>query len=191
MTAPEPRSAGSDGNARGLLVIGVAVVVGLLLLLNVGDGGSDVEGSASSGTTTTTLDEGVVDVEDTTTTSTTAPDSGRSPSEVKVIVLNGSGQAGAAGATSETLGEAGYTMAEPGNAPSATETLVYYAEDYQPDAIAVAELLGKGTDSVRPLSDASLGGAEGDASVVVVLGADTPPVSSETTTTTAADAAGN
>jgi hypothetical protein len=193
MTAPEPRSAGSDGNARGLLVIGVAVVVGLLLLLNVGDGGSDGDGSASSGATTTTLDEGVVDTggTDTTTTSTTAPDSGRSPSEVKVIVLNGSGQAGAAGATSETLGEAGYTMAEPGNASSATETLVYYAEDYQPDAIAVAELLGKGTDSVRPLSDASLGGAEGDASVVVVLGADTPPVSTETTTTTAADATGN
>jgi hypothetical protein len=90
------------------------------------------------------------------------------------------------------LGEAGYTIGEPGNAPSATETLVYYAEDYQPDAIAVAELLGKGTDSVRPLSEASLGGAEGDASVVVVLGADTPPVSTEETTeTTAAEATGN
>ena len=42
---------------------------------------------------------------------------------------------------------------------------------------AIALLLGKSTDAVSPLSDVDLGGAEGDANVVVILGSDTPPVS--------------
>lgn len=184
MTAPEPRSGGLDGNARGLVVLAVALVVGFLLLLNAGGGGSSDEaatvgkpvitGNLAEDTTTTAV---------TTTTSATA--STRSPSEVTVLVLNGSGQTGAAGNTSDTIGASGYTMADPGNAPAnADTTTVYYATDYQPEATDVALLLGKSTDSVKPLSDASLGGAEGDANVVVVLGADTPPVS---TTTTAAN----
>lgn len=59
---------------------------------------------------------------------------------------------------------------------------MYYDTDYKAEATAIALLLGKSTDAVQPLTDASLGGAEGEASVVVVLGADTPPVSSTTTT---------
>jgi hypothetical protein len=200
MTAPEPRPGGPDGNVRGLIVIVVAVAVGALLLLNAGGGGgSGANEDASSGesdqTTSTLIDES--DLE--TTTTAAATDEGRAPSEVKVIVLNGSGQAGAAGSTSETLAEGGYTMATPGNAPTATETTIYYAEDYETEALAVAGKLGKGTDSVAPLSSASLGGAEGDANVVVVLGTDTPPVSSTTTeaggtsasTTSTTSASGN
>ncbi len=95
-----------------------------------------------------------------------------------------SSQTGAAATNSSTIGDAGYTMLTPGNAQNIDSTTVYYADGYEADAIAVAQLLGKGTDAVKPLSDASLGGAEGDANVVVVLGADTPPVDSTTTTTT-------
>jgi hypothetical protein len=201
MTAPEPRPGGPDGNVRGLIVIVVAVAVGALLLLNAngGGGGGSNDDEASSGgseqTTSTLIDES--DLETTTTAAET--DEGRAPSEVTVIVLNGSGQAGAAGSTSETLAEGGYTMATPGNAPTATTTTIYYAEGYETEAIEVAGKLGKGSDSVAPLSSASLGGAEGDANVVVVLGTDTPPVSSTTTeaggtsasTTSTTSASGN
>lgn len=186
MTAPEARPGGLDSNVRGLLVLGVAVLVGVLLLASWGDdGGTKVE--TGDGGTSTTVDVG--GLETTTTapaeTTTTAAASAHSPSEVSVIVLNGSGQTGAASTNSSTIGDAGYTMLTPGNAPANIDsTTVYYADDYESDAIAVAQLLGKGTDAVKPLSEASLGGAEGDADVVVVLGADQPPVDSSTTTTT-------
>ncbi|HWJ62455.1 MAG TPA: LytR C-terminal domain-containing protein, partial [Acidimicrobiales bacterium] len=137
------------------------------------------------GTTTTAA------TEDTTTTAAT---SDHSPSEVSVLVLNGSSQAGVAASTSTTIGESGYTMLSPSNAPANVDTTaVYYAEGYEADAIAVAQILGKGTDAVKPLTEASLGGAEGDADVVVVLGADTPPASggdSSSGTTTSTTSAG-
>lgn len=185
MTAPEARPGGLDSNVRGLLVLGAAVLVGVLLLASWGDDGAS-KVATTDGKTTTTVDIGdlgtttTAPAESTTTTSASA----HSPSEVSVIVLNGSGQTGAAATNSSTIGDAGYTMLTPGNAQNIDSTTVYYADGYEADAIAVAQLLGKGTDAVKPLSDASLGGAEGDANVVVVLGADTPPVDSTTTTTT-------
>ncbi len=186
MTAPEARPGGLDSNIRGLLVLGVAVVVGVLLLASWGDdGGSKEQTNGSS--PSTTVDTGglgsTTAAPDQSTT--TVPASDHSPSEVSVIVLNGSGQAGAAATNSDTVGAAGYTMLTPGNAPANIDsTTLYYADGYESDAIAVAQLLGKGTDAVKPLSDASLGGAEGDADLAVILGADTPPVDSSTTTTT-------
>ena len=193
MTAPEARPGGLDSNVRGLIVLGVAIVVGGLLLWSWGDDGSTTV-DAGKGSTSTTVD--VSDLGTTTTaadaasTTTTAATSDHSPSEVSVIVLNGSGQTGVAASTSATIGESGFTMLTPGNAPANVETTaVYYADGYEADAIAVAQVLGKGTDAVKPVTEASLGGAEGDADVVVVLGADTPPASggstsgSSTTTT--------
>ena len=55
-------------------------------------------------------------------------------------------------------------MLSPSNAPANVDTTsVYYAEGYEADAIAVAQILGKGTDAVKPLTEASLRGAGGDA----------------------------
>lgn len=187
MTAPEARPGGLDSNARGLIVLVVAIVIGGLLLWSWGDDGTTTvdagkESTATTvdvsdlGTSTTAADSG-------TSTSTTAATSGRAPSEVSVIVLNGSGQTGVAASTSATIGESGFSMLTPGNAPANAETTaVYYADGYEADAIAVAQVLGKGTDAVKPVTEASLGGAEGDADVVVVLGADTPPASGGSTT---------
>ena len=49
MTAPQ-RSRGIDGNVRGLIVLGIAVLIGFLLLAKAGDDGSTTV-TASSGTT--------------------------------------------------------------------------------------------------------------------------------------------
>ncbi|WP_426571158.1 LytR C-terminal domain-containing protein [Aquihabitans sp. McL0605] len=192
MTAPEARPGGLDSNVRGLLVLAVALVVGFLLLFSWGDGGSSGNKSAADtnsgpattaalGGTTTTAAEG---------TTTTAA-SGHTPSEVKVVVLNGSGQTGAAGTVSSTIGQSGYTMNTPGNAAAATTTTIYYAPDFQADAIAVAGVIGKNTDAVKPIADVPAGTAVGDADVVVVLGADQPPVSGTTTTTAAGGSTGS
>jgi hypothetical protein len=186
MTAPEPRSTGIDSNARGLVVIVVAVVVGVLLLANAGGGGGSGADTPPSSSPVTTADLGGTATTDATTSTTAAP-AGRAPSEVKVLVLNGGGPSGAAGATSTTIGNAGYTMGEPANSPvTVSATTFFYAADYQSEATAIALLLGKSPDALEPLVDAGLGGAQGDASVVVVLGPDTPPVS-----TTTVPAAGN
>lgn len=183
MTAPEARTGGPESNARGLMVLAAALVVGFLLLANWGnDSSSKTSATDNSSAPVTTGDLSVSTTAPKSTTTTSGSD--HAPSEVSVIVLNGSGQSGAAATNSTTIGDAGYTMQTPGNAPATTTTTtVYYKDGYQADAIAVAGLLGRSTDVVKPLSDASLGGAEGDADVVVVLGSDIPPVSATTTTT--------
>lgn len=189
MTAPEPRPGGLDSNVRGLLVLGVAIVVGALLLWSWGDDGSTTV-EAGKTDTSTTVD--ISDLGSTTstlptqdTTSTTAPASDHSPSEVSVVVLNGSGQVGVAKSNSTTIGEGGFNMLTPANAPALIDTTtIYYAEGYEADAVAVASLLGKGPDAVKPVTEASLGGAEGDADVAVVLGKDTPPTSGDSSGST-------
>jgi hypothetical protein len=189
MTAPEPGPGGLDSNVRGLLVLGVAIVVGALLLWSWGDDSSTTVEAGKTSTSTTVDISGLGSTTSTTpaaeSTSTTAPASDHSPSEVSVVVLNGSGQTGVAASTSATIGEAGYNMLTPGNAPALVDTTaIYYAEGYEADAIAVANVLGKGTDAVKPVTEASLGGAEGDADVAVVLGKDTPPASGGSTGST-------
>ncbi|MCB0972477.1 MAG: LytR C-terminal domain-containing protein [Acidimicrobiales bacterium] len=188
MTAPEARSGGLDGSARGLVVLVVALVVGFLLLLNAGGGGASTEAATDSGgegpTTTAPLDS-----DPTTTVASTTPTteaSTRSPSEVKVVVLNGSGPTGAAADTSDTIAGSGYEMGTPANGTPIETTTVYFTDGFEAEATAVALLLGKSPDNVAPIADASLNGAEGDADVVVLLGADTPPVSEGSSTTTTA-----
>lgn len=178
MTAPEARPSGLDGNARGLMVLGIGLVVGFLLLLNAGSGSAGTSSDASSTNdppvTTAPLDSDTT----TSTTGTTLPTSDRAASEVAVVVFNGGGPTGVAETTSTTIGEQGYTMGTFGNSPVQVEaTTVFYAEDYQEDATAIALLLGKSTDAVKPLADADLGGAEGENNVVVIMGPDAAPVS--------------
>lgn len=189
MTAPDARPGGLDSNMRGLVVLVVAVLVGVLLLANAGGGDSGSTKTTSSAPPTT----GSLGTDDTTattkagSTSTTAATTGRQPSEVTVIVLNGGGPAGSAASTTKTIADAGYTTLAAANAPANVDaTTVYYDTDYKAEGTSIALLLGKDTDAVKPVSDGSVGTEAGDANVVVVLGPDTAPVSDGSTTTTAA-----
>lgn len=191
MTAPDHSTSGFDSNARGLAVLAVAVVVGLLLLLNAGDGGASTQelatGSTDGGPSTTIdisnlgdSDESTTTTPDQTTTSSIAETEGtRPPTEVTVLVLNSGGPAGTAGSTSDTIGETGFVMQEATNATTrgASTTVIYYADGYQADAEAVAAVLGKSPDSVNAMPETSPGPGAESANVVVVLGADTPPAS--------------
>lgn len=190
MTAPEPRPGGLDGNARGLVVLVVALVVGFLLLAGAGGGGGgdDAASGGDDADATVPLDDlGTTTTEGATTTTSAPTASSRTPAEVQVIVLNGSGKNGAAASATETIGAAGFNMGTPGDGPSTETTTIYYQEGYEADATDIAALLGKSPDAIAPIAEASLGGAEGDANVVVVLGvSDTAPADSSSTSTTIA-----
>jgi len=192
MTAPQERARGLDANARGIVILVIAVAIGLLLLWKAGPDGTT---TVSSGSPSTTVDAGTEGDPSSTTTapgaSTTAPENkGRPPGEVTVIVLNGSGKAGVAGTNTLTIGAAGYKMAGPANANAQIDkTAVYYATDYQDEATAVAAVLGKPADSVAALPAPAPGPGADKANVVVVLGKETPAAEGgggASTTTTAA-----
>jgi len=179
MTAPEQRAGGLDSNARGIAVLVVAVLIGVLLLWKAGDNGSNTA-VASTGPTTTIDISGLTSttLAGSDTTTTTQASDGNQPSDVKVLVLNGSGKAGVAATNSTAIGQKGYTMLPPTNAAkNASTTSVYYAPNYQADAAAIAALLGKTPDSVLPMPTTPLGAGSATANVVVVLGADTAPAS--------------
>lgn len=190
MTAPSSGAGGLDANARGIIVLVAAVVIGFLLLLNAGASGGGGEGLATDGGPDTTVD--VSGLEGDGTTGTTSPgdttpelppddttDGNRPPAEVTVVVLNGGGVGGAAGAGTETLGGAGYDMADAGNAndsPNVEATTIYYAEGFESDAVSVASVLGRGADAVAARPAEPLGPGAEEADVVVVLGQDAAPV---------------
>lgn len=187
MTAPQQRAGGLDANARGILVLVAAVVVGFLLLLNTGGSGADPDNDAAP-EPTVDVDLGDPDDEtdDTTpdepdaTTTTSEPESGAlAPGEISVVVLNGGGIAGAAGSTTQTLADAGYQMGEAGNAaesPNVEVTVVYFAEGFEAEATAVASVMGKPADVVEAMPETSPGPGADVANVVVVLGSDVAPV---------------
>lgn len=196
MTAPTPRSNGLDANARGLAVLAVAVVIGLLLLLKAGDTGT-TQVAAVPGTTNTVDVSGIggktdnsdsttTTPEDTTTSSSTPSDAARAPADVKVLVLNSGGPAGTAGATSSTVGEKGYSMATAGNAATRgrAATAIYYAAGFEVEAADIAGLLGKTSDAVKAMPTTSPGPGADKADIVVVLGKDTAPASSSGSATT-------
>ena len=129
--------------ARGIMLIVVAVLLGVVLLNATDDPepfaqASDEE-SDDQGATPTTDPEAAGEAEDDTTT--TLPAVARDPSEVTVYVVNGSGVKGAAGSITERLKGSGYVAADPGNVEVVDASRVYFVPGYEADAAAVAGLL--------------------------------------------------
>ncbi|MGH9209789.1 MAG: LytR C-terminal domain-containing protein [Acidimicrobiales bacterium] len=165
------RSQARANPARGIALIATAVIVGIFLLRNGWEDGGSVaadgaDDSAAAGAT------GGDDGAGTETTATTvAP---RQPGEITVRVLNASGVAGAAGATTDALAQAGYQMAEAGNAPEGTDpatTVVLHAAGYEQDAPLVAQAVGAAATSVAALTEPPQVDVAG-AQIVVILGTD-------------------
>lgn len=136
------------------------------------DGGDTGDGTADDGATDggTTDDAGEVIVD--------------APSEVSVVVLNGSGVGGLAGERASVLGAVGYVV-EAGNAASfgtgenTENSRVFFTQDFADEAKEVAEALS-GTAAVleqAPADPGTLASADdaakaAAADVIVVLGTD-------------------
>jgi hypothetical protein len=110
--------------ARGAVLIGVAVVIGIVLL-QVVDNGSPVGSGQSSGSHT----GGVT---------TTTKSGARNPQAVRVIVLNGSGLSGAAANLTNKLRGLGYVMGVPGNAATQSGTTVSCRSGFEKEAAILA-----------------------------------------------------
>ncbi len=158
--------------ARGALLIGVAVVIGIVLLQvidndttgPIGDGGN----SSGAATTTTTAAAGSG-----TTTTTSGANSGAvlAPSAIPVQVLNGSGVAGAAASMTQKLQSSGYQVLTPNDTSAATATTVYCTGGLDREASALAAAVGGSPPpAAQALPDPPPAGSDSSAKCIVVVG---------------------
>lgn len=158
--------------ARGVVLVAVAVVIGLLLLRD-DDAGRTQVAVGTEGAGQSDDGDGAGGDDDSTassTTTTTAPL--REPSEVKVLVANGSGTDGAAGGATDALEALGYVTGTPANAERVPSTVVYFTEGYEREAEALAEAIGAPPTSVTPMPAVAPVDDLQLANVLVVLGPD-------------------
>ncbi|MET0882147.1 MAG: LytR C-terminal domain-containing protein [Acidimicrobiales bacterium] len=163
----------NEGAGRGLILVAVAVAIGIVLLAAGLDDSASVTVRASDDTSDSNT---ATDDDDESTVETVPNAEDVNPADVPVVVANGSGLEGAAGAVTEQLAGLGY---DPGSAvdvsADAGETLldtVYYITaptSFEAQALKVAADLGLGPDAVMampvpPPAEIGLAG------VLVVLG---------------------
>ncbi len=161
-------------NAIGLALILLGMALALLfgaraLFRTLNDGIVDAEKPPEiTVATPTTVDSGPTTTAEATTTTATI----RIPGEVTTRVGNGAQRGGIAGAGTSLLEQAGYVTLSPKNAPPRPDSIIYYAESYEADAMQVARLLGVAETAIAPMPpDAGI--PIDDAQVVAILGRDT------------------
>jgi hypothetical protein len=196
------RSAGGAG-ARGLLLLAVALLIGVVLL-NATDAdppgtslsarGDSDSGDSGPGTDDgNSADPGDSGAAVTTTVAPTTTLPARAPAEVKVIVANASAVKGAAGGGRTALINAKYNVLAPANATATPTSSVFFIPGYDRDAAGVAAALQLPANLVKPMP-APLPFDTKGAHVAVVLGADHAAkfgtAGAVTTTTAAAAGAG-
>jgi LytR cell envelope-related transcriptional attenuator/Protein of unknown function (DUF2510) len=149
----QQRSSGGSHRAfwTGALVGGLVVaILGGIAWVTVGGSNSDTS-VATHATTTTSRERATTTLASTTTLGTSTTVAGRPPAQVRVEVLNASGKAGAAGAMSDTLKAAGYTIAGLGNATTQKGTTVACETGFDAEAAALAQNVGAGA-TTQPLA---------------------------------------
>ena len=188
----------SNGGAapRGILLIVVALLLGILLLWKGIDGpASDtVDPSSSSSTTTVaaTNTDGDESTEgdgdesdlsditgDTTTTTTTTLFPPTPPAEVQVLVANGSGISGGAGTVTDMLIPQGYTTLPAANAIPTETTGIYFRTGMSQEARIIQEQLAPDyADVLMQIPDEGLEVPDStadrveQADIVIILGSD-------------------
>ncbi len=144
---------------RGVILVGVAVVLGIILLQVVdkagGGGGGNIAPPVTNGSGGTTV-------------TTVVADAGRPPAEVRVLALNGSGVNGAAATLANELRGKGYAIAGTANAPLQNGTTVACRAKFEKEATTLAAVVGNGAVVVAfPVPDPA--GSE-NADCVVIRG---------------------
>jgi hypothetical protein len=169
---------------RAVILVGIAAIVGIVLLHRGTPGTTRV---ASAATTTTVKGGGAPTRTTVTTPTTTVPV--HPAAQVKVLVANGSGVTGLAGVISTRLRTAGYdTLASVNANQRVAASVVYYAPGYQREAAIVAQSLGLAPTSVQPMPTPPPVASLGTANVLVVAGPDLAQGGATTTVPTTAHA---
>jgi LytR cell envelope-related transcriptional attenuator len=172
-TPPPPDAEDPRTRTIGIVLIAVAVLIGVVLLakgFSQEDGLVSTAAPADERTTTTTqaAASGGTGVEEETTTTTAAANP---PANVSVLVANGSGKSGVAGANADKLKAKDFTKVDTANAPTTAKSTVYYASGAQADAQAVATALGLDPAAVAAMPSPPAVDLKG-ATVLVVIGSD-------------------
>ena len=164
MTPQHSHSSGGGSAGRAIVLVIVAVALGAFLLSRGFDGSDDSSTDASNDDTEAeSAPTGEGDPEDspeadatattssTTTTTTAPPVVTHLPGEVKVAVMNGTGERGRASRTASTLNASGYVTAAKNTEQDRVEgSVIYYKAGYGDDAKAVASVLGAPPDIITP-----------------------------------------
>lgn len=165
--AAPPPSQGSP--VKGAILVVVAVIIGVALLRDDSSTAAQVSvGAKTPVTEPGDSGDGGGDTSSTTTTTVAL----RAPSEVKVLVANGSDVNGAAGVQTNALKALGYVTGDPGNAARVPATVVYFTAGYEAEAAQLAAAIGAPETAVQamptpaPVDDLAL------ANVLVVVGPD-------------------
>ena len=163
MTPQHSHSSGGGSAGRAIVLVIVAVALGAFLLSRGFDGSDDSSTDASNDDTEAESSPTGGDPEDspeadatsttssTTTTTTAPPVVTHLPGEVKVAVMNGTGERGRASRTASTLNASGYVTAAKNTEQDRVEgSVIYYKAGYGDDAKAVASVLGAPPDIITP-----------------------------------------
>ena len=152
---------------RGIALLIVAVVIGVLVLHSVSRTAS-APSTQEAATTVTTSGQAGGGGRHTTTTLPV-----RSPGQVVTLVANATHVSGAAGRVNTVLQKAGYNVLSPTNATSTvTASVVYFASGFDREAVALANSLSLGPSTVQPMPAQPPVGDLRGANVLVVVGPD-------------------
>ncbi len=177
MTAPR-RSGAEQANIRGLAVLAVAVVIGLVFLIRLNGG---LVGPAAAGKSTTTGTTTTLVTTSTPPSTVVTPNTGgadtsagtpHTPSQVKVLVVNASLETGVGAKNKTTLATAGFNVTAVKNGPATATTTIYYLPGYQADAAAVKTAINVSTAQVVALPSTPIIPEASTNDVTVALGKD-------------------
>ena len=156
------------GSSKAMPVLLLALAVALTTALLHGLDNSPTATEASLAATQTAQESAVTP---TTTATATTIVAARQPSEIKVLIANGTTTSGAAAKLNSLLVPVGYQLGTPGNTVAPMpETSVQYQTGFEAEARGVATALGLSEDVVRQMTDpAPIADTQG-ANVVVVMG---------------------
>ena len=162
------RGSGVNSAVRGAGLVGLAVILGIVLL-QVIDKGPAGSGSAPAGTNpaTTTPTPTSAAAPGTSQPATTAKGNAKPRAEVRVVVFNAGSASGAAGNMTNKLRTLGYQLAPPANTNARRGTAVQCKPDFDKEAVQLQGDVGAGT-TVEPFANPPLPETENVNCVVLV-----------------------
>jgi LytR cell envelope-related transcriptional attenuator len=161
---------GVNSAVRGAGLVGLAVILGIVLLqvIDKGPAGSGSTPAGTSATPTTTPTPTSAAAPGSSQPATTAKAANAKPrGEVRVLVFNAGAASGAAGNMTNKLRTLGYQLAPPANTNARRGTAVQCKQDFDKEAVQLQGDVGAGT-TVEPFANPPLPETESVNCVVLV-----------------------